>query len=185
MITFFGKNKICVNSQTTDKHGRILILDVTIDGSQYILANIYNANIGRERLKVLNDLSELMKKVNRTHGKQIVLAGDFDLFFDSKLEVNGGKPIVKKSVTRMEELKEEYDLCDIWRIRKPLEKSFVFRQNHSSGTINRRIDYIFISNKLQGFSNEAVILSVFKTDHSSVSVIIFNYNQILGNLITL
>ena len=39
-----------------------------------------------EQLKVLNDLSELMKKVNITHGKQILLAGDFTLFFDSNLE---------------------------------------------------------------------------------------------------
>ena len=98
--TFFGKNKICVNSQTTDKHGRILILDVTIDGSEYILVNIYNANIESEQLKVLNDLSELMKKVNVIHGKQIVLAGDFNLFFDSNLEAKGGKPIQKKNLLR-------------------------------------------------------------------------------------
>ena len=62
LIKFFGKNKICVNSQTTDKHGRILILDVTIDGSEYILVNIYNANVESEQLKVLNDLSELIKR---------------------------------------------------------------------------------------------------------------------------
>ena len=47
-ITFFGKNKICVNSQLTDKRGRILILDVTIDESEYILINIYNANTKSE-----------------------------------------------------------------------------------------------------------------------------------------
>ena len=41
---FFGKNKICTTSQITDKHRRILILDVTIDGSEYILVNFYNAN---------------------------------------------------------------------------------------------------------------------------------------------
>ena len=45
------------------------ILDVTIDGFEYILVNTYNANIDIEQLKVLNDLSKLMKKVNRTHGK--------------------------------------------------------------------------------------------------------------------
>ena len=144
MITFIGKNKICINSQTTDKHGRILILDVTIDGSEYILVNIYNANIESEQLKVLNDLSELMKKVNITHGKQIVLAGDFNLLFDSNLEAKGGKPILKeKSVARMIELKKEYDLCEIWRIRNPLEKSFTFRQNQFSSITNRRLDYIF------------------------------------------
>ena len=58
-----------------------------------------------------------MKKVNITNGKQVVLAGDFNLFFDSNLEVMGSKPILKeKSVAKMVELKEEYDLCDIWRI---------------------------------------------------------------------
>ena len=86
LITFFGKNKICVNNQTTDKHGRMLILDVTIDGSEYILVNIYNANTEGKQLKVLNDLSELMKKVSLRYGKQIVLAGDFNLLFDSNLK---------------------------------------------------------------------------------------------------
>ena len=33
-----------------------------------------------EQLKALNHLSELMKKVNITQGKQIVLARDFNLF---------------------------------------------------------------------------------------------------------
>ena len=33
LITFFGKNKICVNSQVTEKNGGILMLDVMIDGS--------------------------------------------------------------------------------------------------------------------------------------------------------
>ena len=94
MIAFFGKNKICVNSQVTDKHGRILILDVTIYGSEYILVNFYNANTESEQLKVLNDLNELIKKVNTTQGKKIVLAGDFNLFFDRNLEAMGGKPIL-------------------------------------------------------------------------------------------
>ena len=59
-----------------------------------------------------------MRKVNITHGKQIILAGDFHLFFDSNLEAKGDKPILKeKSVARMIELKEEYDFYDIWRIR--------------------------------------------------------------------
>ena len=97
LITFFGKNEICVNSQTNDKHGQILILDVAIDESEYILVNIYNENIESEQQKVLNDLSELIKKV---------LAGDFNLFFDSNLEAKGGKPILKeKSVERIDRVK--------------------------------------------------------------------------------
>ena len=120
-----------------------------------------------------------MKKVNITPGRQVILAGDFNLFFDSNSDVMGGKPILKKrSVAKMVELKEEYDLCDIWRISNPLENSFTFQQNHSQGILNRRLEYIFISNKLQEFSNKAITLSIFKSDHSSVSVIISNYKKI-------
>ena len=90
-----------------------------------------------------------MKKDNITQGKQIVWTNYFNLFLDSILEAKENKPILKeKSVTRMVELKKEYDLCDIWRIRNPLEKSFTFQQNHFSGIINRRLYYTYISNKL-------------------------------------
>ena len=81
----------------------------------------------------------------------------------------------QKSVAKLVELKEKYDLYDIWRIRNPT-KNCIFRQNHSSGIINCRLDYIFISNKLQEFSNDTDIIPAFKTDYSSVLVTISNYN---------
>ena len=52
--------------------------------------------------------------------------------------------------------------------KKSKKKLYTFKQNHSSGIINGRLDYIFISNKLQEFSNDTDIISAFKTDHSSV-----------------
>ena len=84
--------------------------------------------------------------VNMKYGKQIVLAGDFNLCFDNNLEA--------------------------------IKKSFIFQQNHISGIINRRLGYLFISKKLQDLFNKAIILPAFKTDHSSVSVIISNNNEI-------
>ena len=60
--------------------------------------------------------------------------------------------------------------------KKSNKKLYTFRQNHSSGITNRRLDYIFISNKLQEFSNDTDIIPAFKTDHSSVLVTISNYN---------
>ena len=58
---------------------------------------------------------------------------------------------------------------------KSNKKSYLWNQNHSSGIINCRLDYIFILNKLQEFSSETDI-SAFKTDCSSVLVTISNYN---------
>ena len=67
-------------------------------------------------------------------------------------------------------------LCDLWKIQSPTKKSHTFRQNDSSGIINCRLGYIFISNKLQELSNDTDIILDFKTDHSSVLVTISNYN---------
>ena len=71
--------------------------------------------------------------------------------------------IKQKSVEKLSELKEEYDLCDIWRIRNPTNLFFTFKQNQFSGIINRRLNYISTSNKLQECSNDTDIIPAFST----------------------
>ena len=118
-----GNLNFSVNKQVGDKNGRILILDVNIDEIRYVLVNIYNANNEVEQVQVLSELSELMKNINFSEENRIVLAGDLDVFLDSTLEMKGGKPSLKQnSVAKLLELKEEYDLCNIWRIRNPTKK---------------------------------------------------------------
>ena len=86
--------------------------------------------------------------------KRIIFAGDFSIFFTSKLEARGGKPIPKrKSIIKLVDIKESLDICDVWRIRNPKRQNFTFRQSHSTRFIERRLDYIFISNFLQEFVN--------------------------------
>ena len=64
------------------------------------------------------------------------MAGDFTLFFNSKLNAQGGNlTIKKKSLAKLIELKENYDLCDIWRVRNTKSKRFTFAQERSSGFI--------------------------------------------------
>ena len=51
--------------------------------------------------------------------------------------------------------------------KNPTKKLYTFTQNHSSGMINCRLDYIFILNKLQEFSSNTDIIPAFYTNHSS------------------
>ena len=103
--------------------------------------------------------------------KRIIFAGDFSIFFTSKLEARGGKPIPKrKLIIKLVDIKESLDICGIWRIRNPKRQNFTFRQNHSIGFIERRLDYIFISNSLQEFVNYTDILLAVSTDHSPVLI---------------
>ena len=48
---------------------------------------------------------------------------------------------LKNSVGKIFELKETYNLIDIWRKRNPKAKQYSFQQKHVSGFLQRRLDY--------------------------------------------
>ena len=60
------------------------------------MINLYNTNTKMEQVSVLNNLSSLLKMFDVTLEKNLILAGDFNLFLNSKLEAKGGKPAIKK-----------------------------------------------------------------------------------------
>ena len=96
LTTYFGKETFNVKKQETDKEGRILILDVSVNDSEYILINLYNANTEKEQINAFNNMFALLKKFEINPKKQIIMAGDFNLLFDSKLDAQGGNPTMKK-----------------------------------------------------------------------------------------
>ena len=87
----------------------------------------------------------------------------------------GGNPTIKKrSLGKLIELKESYDLCDIWRIRNTKSRPFAFTKKHSSGFTQCRLDLIFISNALQEFVTTAEILT-------PIQLIILLYSSLFQN----
>ena len=46
-IGYIGNNKVDVLDKKIDKNGRILILDVMVDETNFVLVNIYNPNTER------------------------------------------------------------------------------------------------------------------------------------------
>ena len=122
----------------------------------------------------------VLKNFTKQTNKHIIMAGDFNLFFNSKLDAAGGNPTLKrKSLAKLTKLKVTYDLYDIWRIRNAKVKQFTFTQQHSSGFIQRRLDYFYVSNDLQKFASNTDILSPISTDHSPV---LFSLSKEKGNI---
>ena len=152
MYFSFETGPLIVRKQHTDKEGCVLILDVSINHSEYILINLYNANTENVQIDVLSSLFELLEEFDISLAKQLVMVRDFNSFFNSKLEAHGGNPTLKKkSLAKLIEFKETYDLFDIWRVGNRKSKRFTFTQKHSSDFIQRRLDYILISNTLEQF----------------------------------
>ena len=61
------------------------------------MINLYNAHTETEQVSVLNNLSSLLEKFDATLEKNLILAGDFTLFLNSKLDAKGRKPAIKKN----------------------------------------------------------------------------------------
>ena len=79
-----------------------------------------NANTEFELFKTFNDLQSFLKFFVINQNKRIIFAGDFNIFFISKLQSWDGKPLLKrKSFIKLVDIKESLDICDIWTIRNP------------------------------------------------------------------
>ena len=103
-------------------------------------------------------MKDLLKGVDNVSDKAIILGGNLNLVFYCNLEACSGNPALKnKSPTKFIEIKESVNLCSIWRIRNPKFKRYTFRQNHSSGFIQRRLDYIFFVKCFTGTREKKLI----------------------------
>ena len=118
LICFIDSKKFFIRNKLSYNDGRILILNVDTDGKKIILINLYNPITQAGQFKTLSKLTEMLTKLHLTQNNNIICAGGFNLLFNVKLESYGGNPIFnKRSVRKVFEPKETYNLTDIWRIR--------------------------------------------------------------------
>ena len=98
MTGYLGSNKIKVSKTKNDNQCRILIVDADTDEETFVLINLYNANTETEQIKTIYELDQLLGDLCLdSNKKKIILARDFNLFFDPSLEASGGKPTLKKN----------------------------------------------------------------------------------------
>ena len=132
----------------------------------------------KKQVGVLNELITILSNFENTLNHNVIFAGDFNIFFDASLDAKGGTPTLKsRSINELIELSETFDLRDIWRIRNPKKRKHSFRQKHLSGIIQRRLDYIFISQNLQEYVKKSDVLNALSTDHSPVFCSISKRNE--------
>ena len=70
------------------------------------------------------------------------LGGDFNLFFDSTVDAQGGSPIIKKSMLKTNPGKK-INVGDIWQIRNPKERHFTFRQSWHGFYLKMTLTFLF------------------------------------------
>ena len=177
-IGFCGNLDYELIKTVTDTEGRFLIVEAKINKEIYVLVNFYNENDEANQLKLFEKLEKSLEKFTDMDQKEMILAGDFNFVFDLQLDADGGNPKLKKnSIARFLKSKEKYDIIDIWRVRNKNAKKYTFRQRHATGILQRRLDFIFVSNKLQYSIKDVEIGTAFASDHSPLKMSVMAANN--------
>ena len=85
-----GKKALNILNIKRDNIGCILVIEVKIDNSIFVLINIYNANTESEQLHTLNDLINILETFKDIQNKSTVLGDDFNVILNLSLDSYGG-----------------------------------------------------------------------------------------------
>ena len=147
--------------------GNYLIIHSLIQDMPMVLVNYYAPNAENEQVKVLIQIKNIPDNSEISQDTSVILGGDFNLFFEKSLDTDGGNPSVKtKSLSKLQEIMTENDLCDIFRIRNPQELRFTWRNKNPFK--QRRLDSFLISDSLQKLVVDSKIILSVQSDHSAV-----------------
>ena len=158
-----------IHSKIWDPSGRYIILKAETEDKMYILINIYAPNKDTNIVNFFNNLLMTLRKNDFDEEENIIIGGDFNCPPNPLLDKKRGLLIPRKPVAAtIDNLQEELDLVDIWRIKNPAKRSFTWSQN--SPMIFCRLDYWLISNSLHDLVVTTDIIPAIKTDHAAISI---------------
>jgi len=125
----------------------------------------------------LKSIFQKIEDIDLPIDTSIIWGGDFNFVRNLDLETSGGNPMLKTgSIEQLQILLEEFDLCDIWRIRNQDKKRFTWngkaqgKASHPTESLYRRLDFFYISDILQPMVQEADIIPAPATDHSAITL---------------
>ena len=167
VIIHIGKNlEFKMTDKIIDTNGRFIILLCEVQCTKYLFVNVYAPNTENLQLQFLSEVEQCIASLNTSKDTFIVWGGDFNSHF-TDIDADGGSCLIKqRSVNKLESIMFENDLCDIWRIQNENVRQYTWRSLNP--LIQRRLDYLLISNNMQPFVQSSKIINAIATDHAAV-----------------
>ena len=159
-----------VVKQISDENGRFLLLHTFIDNSEFVLVNLYapTKDNPEEQKLFLNFVREHLCYFL---GKKIIMGGDFNIYMNPELDKKGG--ICEKQSecsVILQDLVDELNLCDIYRLQNPDKHRYTWRNKGINGWVHSRLDMFLVSQDLQFQKIKALIYPSIKSDHSLIEI---------------
>ncbi len=146
--------------------GRLQILKLKINDSTITLLYIYAPNTDDTLV-----FTTIENTIIEHNSETLILGGDFNNVLNFKLDkLNGRQDTNKKCSQKINDIINNNDLHDIYRLRYPDTKRFTWHSNHTP-PIFCRLDYILISaNLLNSVTKCNIIHGFFIRPLSSYSI---------------
>ena len=138
-----GLNYKVLSSHLND-NGRYVILKVEIQSSPFILINYYRPNEEGLEVLILTEIRDILEKTELEKDTELIWGGDFNCFFDCKLDADGENPKLKvQPIAKLVSMMSENDLCDIFRVRNTDMKCYTWHQK--TPFKQQRLDSLFLN----------------------------------------
>ena len=164
-----NRNFDCQLTNTVkDLNGRILITDITVNCMKLVIINVYAPN--QDTPSFFQELGNMLQE--RSEHK--VIMGDFNLTLDPVLDrywpYNRTPPSNNDRARKeLENLMNQYYLCEVWRMRHPQTQRFSWFKNLSDPmTQASRIDFTICSQGLDAKVENITYLPGIMTDHCAI-----------------
>ena len=146
---------------------RIIAISFIHNWEAYVAVNVYGPNEDREKHLFLNELEFVLNRYKESH--RCLIAGDFNMVLDNKLDILAGHPHDDKIVQEFNDLIRATDNFDIRRLHNGSSTEFTWAK-YSNPFIARRLDYIFGNSLIFDQIVSCNIVSVPNSDHRGVEI---------------
>lgn len=164
-----------IENYTEIVSGRMQSLNITINGKNLTLINIYGPN--NDDITLFTKLGDF---INDNDDKTFIIGGDFNTVLDIEMDKKNGRHDTHKLCRqKLKTLIDDHNLVDIWRKKHPNLKQYTWHSSHKP-PIFSRLDYFLISDNLihSALSSEQKVS--YKSDHSIVLINIDTTNLTRG-----
>ena len=173
LLTLFDKSFSSDNLHVVDKSERIMTSALTMNDETIIISNIYSPSDTIDNkvnfLKSLgNNISALLSRKD-INTDNLILLGDFNTCLNNNIDIISGNPHPDRLVNTFNEVVNDLNVNDIFRIKHPSRKAFTWsRKKRNEPMICRRLDYLFISDALIPYAFTVEIKNLGFSDHRAV-----------------
>lgn len=161
-ILFSKNTDYKIHSHTACPNGNYIIADITLENKRLTLINIYGPN--DDSPEYFQNIIDLAQTFNND---EMIWCGDFNVVQNPEKDCYNYVSVNnKKSLDKIAEIKQMFDLLDPYREHHPESKRYTWRRKNPLK--QARLDYFLINENLFTTTEKVTIEPSYRSDHSMI-----------------